>query len=71
MDKNAIWKWLILIVLVAWSIVIVTPLKDKIKLGLDLRGGTSYVLEVDTSELAPEAVKGARERALEVIRNRS
>ncbi|HBA86166.1 MAG TPA: hypothetical protein DCZ95_18950 [Verrucomicrobia bacterium] len=70
MDKNAIWKWLILVVLVSWSIVTITPLSEKIKYGLDLQGGTSYVLEVDTSELAPETVKDARERALEVIRNR-
>ncbi len=70
MDKNAIWKWLILIVLVCWSLVLVTPLHEKIKLGLDLRGGTSYLLEVDTSALEPNALKDARERALEVIRNR-
>ncbi|MFH0880029.1 MAG: protein translocase subunit SecD, partial [Lentisphaerota bacterium] len=70
MDKNALWKWLILLVLVVWSIAIVTPLKDKIKLGLDLRGGTSYVLEVDTSEVEGDSVKDAKARALEVIRNR-
>ncbi|MFH0953006.1 MAG: protein translocase subunit SecD [Verrucomicrobiota bacterium] len=70
MDKNSIWKWLILILVTAWSIVLVTPLREKVKLGLDLRGGTSFVLEVDTSSLEAPAVKDAQARALEVIRNR-
>ncbi len=70
MDKNSIWKWLILVLVTAWSLVLVTPLKDKVKLGLDLRGGTSFTLEVDTSTLEPNALKDAQSRALEVIRNR-
>ncbi len=42
-----------------------------LKLGLDLRGGMHIVLSVDRSEL-PEGVnlKDARDRALEIIRNR-
>ena len=70
MSKNAIWKWLILLVATAASLAIVTPLRDKIKLGLDLKGGTRFVLEVDTSTLEPNALKDAQARALEVIRNR-
>lgn len=49
--KASIWKWLVLIVLVAWSIALVYPPKDKVKLGLDLQGGTSYTLEIDESQL--------------------
>lgn len=69
--KASIWKWLVLIALVAWSVALVMPPKDKVKLGLDLQGGTSYTLEIDESQL-PEGsdVKDARNRALEVIRNR-
>ncbi len=70
MEKQSIWKWLVLIGLTAWSIAVVTPFSDKIKLGLDLQGGTRYVLEVDTSELDTEATRDAQERAMEVIRNR-
>ena len=51
MDRNAIWKWLILIGLVAWSLAIALPIAEKWTLGLDLRGGTSFLLAVDTSEL--------------------
>ena len=38
MDKNKLWKWLLLGFLVIWSLALVTPLDQKIKLGLDLKG---------------------------------
>ena len=41
-----------------------------LNLGLDLRGGMHVVLQVDTKELPEDARKDARERALEIIRNR-
>lgn len=70
MDKQSIWKWLVFIGLVAWSIAVVTPFKEKIRLGLDLQGGTRFVLQVDTSELDSDASHDAPARAMEVIRNR-
>jgi SecD/SecF fusion protein len=68
--KASIWKWLILIVVTAWSVALVTPPKEKIKLGLDLQGGTSYTLEIDDSQGIEGSLADARDRALEVIRNR-
>ena len=68
--KASIWKWLILVVATAWSVALVTPPKEKIKLGLDLQGGTSYTLEIDDSQGLEGSVSDARDRALEVIRNR-
>lgn len=41
-----------------------------IKLGLDLQGGMHIVLRVDTSELSAAEASNARDRALEIIRNR-
>lgn len=70
MKKPSIWKWLILIGLVAWSLAVVLPLEEKVNLGIDLKGGTSFVLQVDTSELTDDEIRDAPERALEVIRNR-
>jgi protein-export membrane protein SecD len=53
---------------------LVERLKERsLSLGLDLRGGMRLVLDVDTSELPPDQVRDpsdARDRALEVIRNR-
>lgn len=42
----------------------------KLNLGLDLRGGTRIVLEVDTSKLTPEQADKAIDSNIEVIRNR-
>jgi len=59
MDKHALWKWLILVGLVSFSIWTVWPPMDtrneegavvrsgKIRLGLDLRGGTSFAVKID------------------------
>jgi len=68
--KASIWKWLILVVVTAWSVALVTPPKKKVKLGLDLQGGTSYTLEIDDSQGLEGSVSDARDRALEVVRNR-
>ncbi len=68
--KASIWKWLILVVATAWSVALVMPPKEKIKLGLDLQGGTSYTLEIDDSQGLEGSVADARDRALEVVRNR-
>ena len=68
--KASIWKWLILVVATAWSVALISPPKEKIKLGLDLQGGTSYTLEIDDSQGLEGSLSDARGRALEVIRNR-
>jgi SecD/SecF fusion protein len=78
MSKPSIWKWLILICLVMWSVA--TVMQHGFTLGLDLQGGTSFVLAVDLSEIDKDPTldekakddlkRDAPERALEVIRNR-
>jgi len=57
MDRNALWKWLILVLMIAASFAIIYPPSKKVILGLDLRGGTSFTVEIDK-----EAIK---ERILE------
>jgi len=68
--KTSIWKWLILAVVTASSVALITPPDEKIKLGLDLQGGTSYTLEIDESKGLEGTVKDAQNRAIKVIRNR-
>ncbi|MBU4366400.1 MAG: protein translocase subunit SecD, partial [Verrucomicrobia bacterium] len=51
MDKHALWKWLILIALTAWSLALVVPFRQKVKLGLDLKGGTSFTVQINESEI--------------------
>lgn len=47
MDKHALWKWLLLVGLVSFSLWVVTPVKEKVQLGLDLKGGTSFIVKID------------------------
>ncbi len=54
MDKHALWKWLLLLVLVSFSMWVVTPPKDKIQLGLDLKGGTSFIVKIDEQAVRDE-----------------
>ena len=49
--RNNIWKWLVLFLLAAFSVHVTYPFKDKVRLGLDLKGGTSFMLGVDTDKL--------------------
>ena len=64
------WKSLMLVGLVAASIWSLWPPEKTINLGLDLKGGMHLVLEVDTSKLSEAEKRGARERAVEIIRRR-
>ncbi len=58
MNKNTLWKWLFLIAVTAWSLALVTPFKEKIRLGLDLKGGTSFTVEVDRDEVRKQVLTG-------------
>jgi len=51
MDKHAIWKWMLLIGLTAFSLALVIPPKQKVKLGLDLKGGMSFTVQIDRAEI--------------------
>ena len=53
-DKHSIIKWLIFAALVVASAVVITPPKDKIRLGLDLAGGTSFTVQIDEEQLREE-----------------
>jgi len=68
--KRLKWKMLLVVGVVGLAVWLAFPLEEKINLGLDLQGGVHLVLQVDTAGLPEEAEKDARERALEIIRNR-
>ena len=60
----------IILSIVVLSIFYIYPPKDKLKLGLDLKGGMYLLLRADTSKLPPSKKTEAIEVAREVIRNR-
>ena len=89
MDRRTVWKWSLLAVMTVASLWLVIPPKEKITLGLDLQGGSSFVVAIDEDAVRediklknanlPEeelerkienSLKDAKERALEVLRNR-
>ena len=49
--RNDIWKWLTLALVAVVSIYVTNPPKEKFRFGLDLKGGTSFTLGVDTEKL--------------------
>ncbi len=51
MDKNAWWKWLLLVLALVGSALLVTPLQEKVRLGLDIQGGYSFTLQLDEEAL--------------------
>lgn len=55
-DVNAWWKWLLLLALLSISMAIVWPPKDKVKLGLDLKGGMSFTVQIDEDRVRAEVV---------------
>ena len=54
MNKYAPFKWLLLVALVAGSLAVVYPPSQRINLGLDLQGGTSFMVEINKEELAKQ-----------------
>ncbi len=69
MDRNAIAKWIVLFGLSVWSLYQIIPF-SKIKLGLDLKGGCSFVVEVDSEQLEKTLREEAKELTDEQIKAR-
>ncbi len=67
MDKHALWKWLFLAVIAAFSLVTVSPPREKIRLGLDLAGGTSFTVQIDRERLREDMMAADPSRRLEEI----
>jgi SecD/SecF fusion protein len=51
MSRNDLLKWLVLAIVTVFSVYVVYPTKEKIRLGLDLSGGTSFTVAIDEAKL--------------------
>jgi len=56
--RNNIWKWLALALIAVVSFYVCNPPAEKFRFGLDLKGGTSFTLGVDTEKLAESIIAG-------------
>ena len=54
--RNNIWKWLVLALIAVVSFYVCNPPDKKVRLGLDLNGGTSFTLGVDEAKLAESII---------------
>lgn len=50
-SRNDMWKWLSLLIIAVFSIYVTFPVAEKLRFGLDLKGGTSFTLGVDEEKL--------------------
>ena len=68
MERNLTSKWGLIVFIVAMCIWSLYPPQDKLKLGPDLAGGTSFLYEVDTS--GAENQQQVIERTIETLKRR-
>ena len=54
--RTNIWKWLVLALITVVSIYVCTPVQEKLRFGLDLKGGTSFTLGIDMDKLAESII---------------
>ncbi len=69
MDKSLLWRGLVILAIIAAFAFSAFPLKDKINLGLDLRGGVHLELEVQTDDALGAETQKDIERVLEELRD--
>ncbi len=61
MSRNDLWKWLVLAIVTVLSVYVITPptgKNGKIRLGLDLKGGTSFTIAIDEKKLSDSIKAG-------------
>ena len=69
MAKNLRWRILIILAVTALSVFAIYPPQDKIKLGLDLKGGVHLVLRVQTDDALRLEVQTTADRLAEQLKN--
>lgn len=70
MDKNLTWKTILIVIIaggLAWKLY---PPQEKLKQGLDLKGGTSLVYEIDTTGLEPSEQKNLAQNMIPILLKR-
>jgi SecD/SecF fusion protein len=70
MNKQFAWKFALVIGVLAASLFTMLPLQEKVKLGLDLKGGTSFLLQMDLAQIDVTGRADAMRQAIEIIRKR-
>jgi SecD/SecF fusion protein len=69
-DPNRLYKWLLIVMLVAFATLTIWPPDQKLKGGIDLVGGTSLLFEIDTSGLEGSEQRDLASRVMEILKAR-
>lgn len=56
--RNDMWKWLALLIIAVFSYYVTFPVAEKLRFGLDLKGGSSFTLGVDEEKLRETIIAG-------------
>ena len=70
MNRPLLNRFLLVVAIIALGLWHLWPPQKTITLGLDLKGGTSYTLELDLGKLESYRHKQAVEKAIEILRKR-
>jgi len=70
MNKNQIWKLLLIIVLVVIAVIQVNPPEKKLRGGIDLIGGFRLIYDIDTEGLTTDETKGLAQRMIPILSKR-
>lgn len=69
-DQNRPLKWGIVLFTMVFGVLLCWPPKERLKLGIDLAGGTSLLYEIDTTGLNDFEVAGLSTRVMEILKER-
>ena len=67
-DKNLLWKVLFIVVVAGLAFLEMWPVDQRLKGGIDLVGGHSFLYEIDT--IGVEDVSGLSTRVMEILKQR-
>jgi SecD/SecF fusion protein len=70
MDKNLIWKSVLIVVVVALMGLNLYPPQETLKPGIDLAGGTSLIYEIDVTGLATKERKDLSQNMIPILLKR-
>lgn len=70
MNRNLIWKLLLIIVLVVVAAWNVYPPQEKLPKGIDIGGGTSLIYDIDTTGLSRAEQRGLAQRMIPILLKR-
>lgn len=69
-DSNRLYKWLLIVGMVAVSLMMLYPPGRKLKGGIDLVGGTSLLYDIDTSGLSSDEQRDLSSRVMRILKDR-